>query len=63
MMKDSGKVLFQEVDESIGGRVMGTDSRVILQLWFDFLGQLLPEFDAVSRKQQVSDASPFTPEC
>lgn len=45
-MEDSRKVLLQEVDESVGGRVVGADGRVVLQLWLDLLGQLLPQFNA-----------------
>lgn len=56
-MKDSGEVLLQEVDESVGGRVVGADVRVVLQLRLDLLRQLLPQFDAVSRKQEVSDVT------
>lgn len=44
--EDSRKVLLQEVDESVGGRVVGADGRVVLQLWLDLLGQLLPQFNA-----------------
>lgn len=43
---DSRKVLLQEVDESVGGRVVGADGRVVLKLWLDLLGQLLPQFNA-----------------
>lgn len=38
-----GKVLLQEVDEAVGGRVVRGDLRVVLQLRLDLLGQLLPE--------------------
>lgn len=56
-MKDSGEVLLQEADESVGGRVVGADVRVVLQLRLDLLRQLLPQFNAVSRKQEVSDVT------
>lgn len=39
-----GKVLFQEVDEAVGGRVVSRDRGGVLQLRFDLLRQLLPEF-------------------
>lgn len=56
-MKHSGEVLLQEADESVGGRVVGADVRVVLQLRLDLLRQLLPQFNAVSRKQEVSDVT------
>lgn len=46
-VQDSGEVLLQEVDESVGGRVVGADVGVVLQLRLDLLRQLLPQFDAV----------------
>lgn len=59
----SHKVLLQEVDESVGGGVVRADGRVVLQLRLDLLGQLLPQFNAVGRKQEVSGASsPDTPQ-
>lgn len=48
--KDSGEVLLQEVDEAIGGGVVGSDLGVVFQLRFDPLGQLLSQFNSVSRK-------------
>lgn len=45
---DSGEVLLEEVDESVGGRVVRGDVRVILQLRLDLLGQLLPQFHPVA---------------
>lgn len=53
-MEESRKVLLQEVDESVGGRVVGADGGVVLQLWLDLLGQLLPQFNAFGRKQKGS---------
>lgn len=52
--EESHKVLLQEVDESVGGGVVRADGRVVLQLRLDLLGQLLPQFNAVGRKQEVS---------
>lgn len=51
MTKDSGEVLLQEVDESVGGRVVGADVGVVLQLGLDPLGQLLPQLDTVMSTQ------------
>lgn len=48
--EDSGEVLLQEADEAVGGRVVGGDLGVVLQLRLDLLRQLLPEFNAVGRK-------------
>lgn len=59
-MTDSSKVLLEEVDESVGGRVMGADFGVVLQLRLDLLCQLFPQFDAVNRKQEVSDVTTHT---
>ena len=53
-VEGSGKVLLQEADESVGGRVVGADLGVVLQLRLDLLRQLLPELDAADRKQEVS---------
>lgn len=43
---DSGEVLLEEVDESVGGGVMGVDLCGILELRFDLLGQLFAQFDS-----------------
>lgn len=51
--EDSGEVLLQEANQSVGGRVVGGDGRVVLQLRFDLLRQLLPQFNAASREQEV----------
>lgn len=59
-MEESRKVVLQEVDESVGGRVVGADGGVVLQLRFDLLGQLLPQFNAFRRKEKASQASPLT---
>lgn len=48
-----GEVLLQEVHEAVGGRVVGRHLRVVLQLGFDLLRQLLPEFNAVGRRRTV----------
>lgn len=45
---DSGGVLLEEVDEAVGGRVVGADVRGVLQLRLDLLGQLLPQFHSVA---------------
>ena len=37
----SGKVFLQEADEPVGGGIMGGDLRVVFELRFDLLGQLL----------------------
>lgn len=54
---ESGEVLLQEVDEAVGGRVVGDDGGVVPQLWLDLFRQLLPQLDAVSPKQKVSDVT------
>lgn len=41
-----GKVLLQEVDEAVGGRVVGGDLGGVLQLRLDLLGKLLPKLHA-----------------
>ena len=53
-MSSSLHVLLVVVDESVGGRVVGADLGVVLQLRLDLLRQLLPELDAADRKQEVS---------
>lgn len=60
-MGGSHEVLLQEVDESVGGRVVRADGRGVLQLRLDLLGQLLPQFNAVGRKQEVSGAAALMP--
>ena len=41
----SGRVLLEEVDEPVGGGVVGVNLRLVLQLRFDLLGQLLPQLN------------------
>lgn len=50
-----GKVLLQEVDEAIGGRVVGGDLRGVLQLRLDLLGQLLAELHAEGAETKHGD--------
>lgn len=57
---DSGEVLLQEVDESVGGRVVGADVGVVLQLGLDPLGQLLPQLDTVTSTQTGSERHKHT---
>ena len=42
-----------EVDEEVGGCVVGGDGSVILHLWLDGLGELLAQLNPVNRKKQV----------
>lgn len=51
---DSGEVLLQEVDEPVGGRVVGGDGGGVLQLGLDLLGQLLPQFNAEKTERSHS---------
>ncbi len=53
-VEDSGEVLLQEVDESVGGRVVGADLGTVLQLRLDLLRQLLPQFNP---EQEISKKS------
>lgn len=46
----SGEVLLQEVDEAVGGRVVGGYLRVVLQLRLDLLGELLPELHPAAER-------------
>lgn len=57
-VEDSGEVLLQEVDESVGGRVVGADLGAVLQLRLNLLRQLLPQFDTEQEtsKKSFSDA-------
>lgn len=43
---NSGKVLLEEVDESIGGGVVGVDLCSVLELRLDLLCQLFAQFDS-----------------
>lgn len=40
-------LLLDEADQSVSGGVMGGHSRAALQLWLNFLGQLLPQLHSV----------------
>ena len=42
----SGEILLEEVDEAVGGRVVGVDLRGVLQLGLDLLRQLFAKFDS-----------------
>lgn len=42
---NSGKILLEEVDESVGGRVVGVDLCGVLQLRLDLLSKLLAQFN------------------
>ena len=39
-----------EVDEEVGGGIVGRDGRVVLHLWLDGLGELLAQFHPANRK-------------
>lgn len=43
---DSGKVMLEEVDESVGGGVVGVDLSGVLELGLDLLCELLAQFDS-----------------
>lgn len=47
---DSGKVLLEEVDEAVGGGVVGVDLCGLLQLRLDLLSQLFSQFDSNSTR-------------
>lgn len=47
---DSGKVLLEEVDEPVGGGVVGVDLCGILQLRLDLLCQLFAQFHSNSTR-------------
>lgn len=55
---DGGKVLLEEVDESVGGGVVGVDLCGIFELRLDLLGQLFaqlhPDDATVGRSQEGS---------
>lgn len=43
---DSGKVILEEVDESIGGGVVGVDLCGVLELRLNLLCELFAQFDS-----------------
>lgn len=51
--KDSGKVLLEEVDEPVGGWIMGVDLCGILELWLDLLCQLFAQFNSDKTQGEV----------
>ncbi len=50
----SGKASLEEVDESVGGGVVGVDVRLVLELWLDLLCQLFAQFDSNNAEEQES---------
>lgn len=48
---DSGKVLLEEVDEPIGGGVMGVDLGAVLELGLDLLCKLFAQFDSKNAEE------------
>lgn len=51
---DSGKVMLEEVDESVGGGVMGVDLSGVLELGLDLLCELFAQFDSNKAEEKES---------